>query len=144
MLSSSSTQTNQLMQYNYYVIITGAIASTLAIILLLCVLFSNDFDSFQCSSIFGVFGLLCGIAGCIMPLIKDIKSKIKGSQIINTLLLVLSVCCWFITAILWICAKLHAVSFCAFFVSILYLTATAFKMKADVHDDSGLEQSVSI
>ena len=140
------SESQKFAQYNHYATLVGAFTSSVAIILLFWVLLiSNNFDaSYQSIAALGVFGLFCGIIGSIMPLIHGLQLRIKRSQTLNTVILMLATCCWFITAILWICIHPHIVSFCGFFVSVCYLLSTAFKIKANVYDDFGLEQSINI
>eukprot|EP01084_Bolivina_argentea_P086935 157079_1 len=139
---------NKDVDYDFYVVLIGALNSAFAIILLLLVFTSQNPQighfHFQAWVALGLFGWLCGVTGTIMVNMSSLKSKMKNIDAINVALLMIASICYLITALVWICKYVHPFSFCAFVISILYFGETALKMKANAADITDLDESIDI
>ena len=134
MLPTNPSPIDKETNFRHYAILTGCVTSSIAIILALYALFSME-AMCQAITAFGVFGTLCGITGSIMPLCTDLKSMIKGTKVINIILLVLATGCWFITSVVWVMQVNILCGIVGLIVAISYLAATAFKLKSDVNEN---------
>ena len=136
--------------YDKKTLVCGVIASTLATALLLYVFLIPSIlnTQHQGFAIFGIFGLFCGITGSLLPLFKDLSTKIKGIRLISITTLQIATVAWLITSIAYIAVQLSFAgitsAIVSFIITSLYLSAAIYKIKSDIDDTPELEQAIDI